>query len=536
MTDQHIEPMGEVFTRRWVVDWMLDLAGYRADQPLHKLTLVEPSCGAGAFFLPVVERLIESCRQQEIHIGGAELSLLAVDLHAPSVSATRSDVTRLLIDKAGLEPDDAAELAAKWVRQADFLLSESIPEADVVVGNPPYVRLEDVPGDLAAKYRKQWTAMGGRADLYVGFYERGLSILAEGGRLAYICADRWMRNSYGRGLRELITEGPFAVDEIVRMHDVDCFEDEVSAYPAITILRRGEQRDGVVVDAHAGFGPEHVEPANQALASGQSEHDEFSVGVVDGWFGVEVWPEGTPEQLAQLADHEARHEPLEDVLRQTKVGIGVATGADKVFITEDPQLVEYERLLPLVMAKHIADGKLNWTPTYLVDPWDNDGVIDLDAYPRTKAYFESHKEQLAGRHVAKKGPARWHRTIDRVNHWLTDTPKILLADMKARMTPVVEPGGLYPHHNLYWITSTRWDIDVLAGLLLSDQAELFIRAYCVKMRGGTLRMQAQYVRRIRVPEPASLTEGEAEALRGAYSARDRKLATDVARSLYGRNP
>ena len=52
---------GEVFTRRWVVDLILDLAGYRAVEDLGASVIVEPGCGAGAFLGPIVERLVESC-------------------------------------------------------------------------------------------------------------------------------------------------------------------------------------------------------------------------------------------------------------------------------------------------------------------------------------------------------------------------------------------------------------------------------------------------------------------------------------------
>ena len=48
---------GEVFTRRWVVEMILDAAGYRADADLGGMTIVEPACGRGAFLLPIVERL-----------------------------------------------------------------------------------------------------------------------------------------------------------------------------------------------------------------------------------------------------------------------------------------------------------------------------------------------------------------------------------------------------------------------------------------------------------------------------------------------
>ena len=39
---------GEIFTRRWIVELILDLAGYDADRDLASMTAVEPACGAGA--------------------------------------------------------------------------------------------------------------------------------------------------------------------------------------------------------------------------------------------------------------------------------------------------------------------------------------------------------------------------------------------------------------------------------------------------------------------------------------------------------
>ena len=90
--------------------------------------------------------------------------------------------------------------------------------------------------------------MQGRADIYVGFFERGLQLLRPQGRLGFICADRWMHNQYGAQLRKLISSS-FAVESVVTMHDVDAFEQDVSAYPAITVIR--SDRQGCVSVAEA---------------------------------------------------------------------------------------------------------------------------------------------------------------------------------------------------------------------------------------------------------------------------------------------
>jgi len=69
---------------------------------------------------------------------------------------------------------------------------------------------------------------------------------------------------------------------------------------------------------------------------------------------------------------------------------------------------------------------------------------------------------------------------------------------------------------------------VLGGLLLSDVSNLFIEAYSVRMRGGFLRFQAQYLRRIRLPRRESVDADAATSLAAAFDARDRHAATRVA--------
>jgi len=74
---------------------------------------------------------------------------------------------------------------------------------------------------------------------------------------------------------------------------------------------------------------------------------------------------------------------------------------------------------------------------------------------------------------------------------------------------------------------------VLGGLLLSKVAEMFVASYCVKMRGGTLRFQARYLRRIRVPDWEALGEDLRARLRAAFRQRDRDAATAAALDAYG---
>jgi len=111
--------------------------------------------------------------------------------------------------------------------------------------------------------------------------------------------------------------------------------------------------------------------------------------------------------------------------------------------------------------------------------------------------------------------------------------KLYLPDFKGALFPVLDRGESYPHHNLYWITSEKWDLELLGGILLSRVANLFIDSYSVRMRGGYLRFQAQYLRKIRVPNLDGIDRSSAAALRKAFRAHDGAAATAAALPLYG---
>jgi adenine-specific DNA-methyltransferase len=534
-----VQNHGEVFTRRWVVEVLLDLTGYTTYRDLSRMHLLEPSCGSGAFLGPAVERLIASAQGHGQDLASLGDAIRSYDLQAEHVQICRA-LCRGLLVAAGEPASDASALAERWVRHADFLLSgiEDRP-ADVVIGNPPYIRYDDLADDVVALYRSTWPTMRGRGDIYVGFIERSLRMLKPGGKVGFICADRWMRNQYGTSLREMVASR-YAVEHVWTMHDVDAFEAPVYAYPAITVLGNRVQGSAVVADTTAAFG------ASSAAALARAVRDEafteFSgTGVaahrLPHWFdGGEFWPTGSPVRLALIENLNDRFGPLHDPATGTKVSIGVATGADNVYITKDPTVAEPDRMLPLAMRRDLMSGTFKWQGNYLVNPWADDGsLVSLGDYPQMAAYLSEHPA-LKSRFVAKREPGSWHRTIDKVQAKLTDMPKLLLQDMKAHIHPVLEPGGHYPHHNLYYVVSDAWDMEVLGGILLSRIAQAFIEAYCVRMAGGTLRFQAQYLKRIRVPKPDQIDAPTQDALRAAFRDRDTDAATRAAGVAYGVEP
>lgn len=529
-----IEARGAIFTRREVVDFILNLAGYTAGRPLHRMRLLEPSFGDGDFLIPAIERLLEAWKHDDRagidpvrDLAGA---IRAVEIHRSTFAATRRKVIATL-EASGISPIAAKTLTDTWLIQGDFLLADLTGLFDFVVGNPPYVRQELIPDTLMAEYRARYKTIYDRADLYIPFIERSLTLLAPKGHLGFICADRWMKNRYGGPLREFVASG-FHLKVYVDMVNTRAFQTDVIAYPAITIIARetiGPTRIAHRPEIEAGI----LHALAQDLLAKKLPAEAHAVRELDGVAaGSKPWILESSDQLSLVRRLEADFPTLEEA--GCKVGIGVATGADKAFIAPFDSLdVEPDRKLPLVMTKDIAEGVVKWRGFGVINPFRYDGgLVDLARYPKLKRYLETHKDQIAKRHVAQKTPANWYRTIDRIYPELALQPKLLIPDIKGEAHIVYEEGRLYPHHNLYYITSESWDLRALQAVLLSGIARLFVSVYSTKMHGGFLRFQAQYLRRIRVPNWSQVPAAVRQELITAGAKRDLAACNRAVFALY----
>lgn len=524
------EARGAVFTRAEVVDFILNLVGYAGEAPLSS-RILEPSFGDGDFLLPIVARLLQAFRE---HGGGeivAELrdAVRAVEVNRQSIETTRGRLFSLF-QESGVASEDALELIRTWIVEGDFLLAELPSGFTHVVGNPPYVRQEMVPDRLLAEYRARYATIYDRADLYIPFIERSLKELSPGGSLGFICSDRWMKNRYGGPLRALVAGG-YHLAIYVDMVDTPAFLSEVTAYPAITVITK--EKPGATRIAHR---PPIEASALKELAcvlTGGALKAGSSVveakGVVQG---SEPWLLQSFDQVAVVRRLEEELPTLEEA--GCKVGIGVATGADRVYIAPFDELdVEQDCKIPLVTTKDMKGGTVEWRGMGVLNPFNADGsLVDLKAHPRFARYLQTHVEAVRGRNCAKKNPHAWYRTIDRIYPALVKEPKLLIPDIKGEAHVVYEEGHFYPHHNLYYVTSAEWDLRALQAVLLSGIAKLFVSTYSVQMRGGYLRFQAQYLRRIRLPlwrdVPAPLRKTLAQAAKQG----DREACNRAVYELY----
>lgn len=481
---------GDVYTLSTVVRYMLDILGYTADADLSRISILEPSCGEGAFVEEIIARLQQSSKKY-----GFDLEM-AINRN---VSCFDIDKTKLTICESKVRAIvPTIRLADTVFRSEDFLLAK-IDSVDMIVGNPPYVRHEQIPQLLKELYRKEFVSFRYRADLYIPFFEKSLRNLNPRGKHAFICSNRWLKNQYGYDLRNIISR-EFNLEAIVNLEKVNPFQEEVVAYPAITLISKTKP-------SAESFHYTDVEDISLLGKTASKRYAHPTNGDWSDTFNIAV------SRLKLVSIEELGF----------KVGIGVATGADQVFIGKDLiHEVEREVLLPIITSKDVKSNELKWSGNYLFNPFDENGeIIDLSRYPKAYAYLQAHREKLEKRYISRKNPSHWYRTIDRVYPDIQFSPKILLPDISGNSHLLIDEGEYYPHHNLYYITGGDLrGLKLLCAILMSDFALNQLISLSNSMNGGYPRWQSQYVKRLKLPDLNQLTLSHCNELIGMYDSRN----------------
>lgn len=477
---------GDVFTIPSVVCFMLDKVGYTAEHNLQETSILEPSCGEGEFVVEIAKRLKQSA---ELYGFDAE-SAFYNNVQAYDIDAAKTDICRKKVRSLGFRLLDN-------IKTVDFLKAD-VHRVDIVVGNPPYIRYENIPVEMLDYCKRTFATFHYRSDLYIPFFEKTLSRLKDGGKHCFICSNRWLKNEYGKKLRQYISYS-YRLELLINLEQANVFQEEVLAYPSISLISAEAPKQTF----------EYADIYNI------EELRTFSTNTKHTPKG-EDWTNTFVDNL--------QTETLLPIERQGfKIGIGVATGADAIFISENlAEEIEPKLIIPAINARDLRGDNLQWSKKYLLNPYTEDGkLINLDLFPKAKAYLEKHREKLSKRHIANKSPERWYRTIDRIIPSLQSQSKILLPDMSGNNFIFIDNGQFYPLHNLYYITG-KSDIElcVLAALLMSDFVRNQLSAVTNKMNGGFSRWQSQHLRKLRLPDVMSIPINDIQSLLDNYSIRN----------------
>lgn len=506
---------GAVFTRPEVVSYMMRevmrAGGFRK---WSDLKVLEPSCGDGAFVLPIVDALV--AERPAWDDKSLDRFLLAFDISERSIANVKALSASKLRD-AGCPVGIVERLVEQWFRREDFLLHDFSEEFDVVIGNPPYIRFDNLGREQQQAYKERYTTFSERCDIYVPFFERALSLLSSRGVFSFICSNRFVRCSYGKRLRRMIS-GNFHVALYLNMEHTQPFETDVSAYPAIYVIDRRIGRET--------YSGEVASLGRGSLRRYRTGLPKTSLSRFERWYGGDdAWVSTDSAERDRLESISRTFPTIEQSGGGTKVGIGVASGADDIYV--DPPVnadIECSCLLPLVASEDIRDGRIEWKRRYMLNPYDQRDdrrMLDLSMFPKASAYLNRHADRLKSRYCARMHPDAWYRTLDKIKYSILRAAKILLPDIQhGGNVALDERGEFYPHHNVYWITSRAWNLRALCVILRSSFVTEQIRRVSVQMRGGSIRYQAQNLRNVHVPAWSSLEEGDIAALAGLYEEDD----------------
>ena len=311
---------GAVYTKTEVVEFMLNLSIGQKICP--KTKILEPSFGSGNFLIPIVKRLISG---KGVETGQIEDSIRGYELSEEDFELTRDSLSQIL-EEHGFSEIETMHLLQKWLIHDDFLLSE--PEIDFThaIGNPPYLRIEKIPSTILSSYRAKFSTLHDRADIYIAFFEQCLSCLSRGGNLTFICTDRWMKSKYGEKLRHLVTS-KYNFDFYLDLCATSPFETDVTTYPAIFKISNSDTSGTL----YAKNKIDRIQDINDYLPCEGIEKDKEYLTKTT------LPPSSSPILLQKdasldlLRKLESTHDLISDYC---DISIGIATGADKVFISK----------------------------------------------------------------------------------------------------------------------------------------------------------------------------------------------------------
>src|SRR5262245_21439287 len=174
----------QFFTRENVAE--LCLRHVTFPKNLLSMRLLEPAAGQGAFFLPLLARLVRSCRRQKKSFDVLRPIVRAYEIDAQVATTLRSQ-TETTLAALGVDGPTARRIARYWIRNEDFLEVRPRTRFTHIVGNPPYIRWDAIPSSLRESYKARFASFKQRADLYVAFIEHALSLIDQHGQLGFLC-------------------------------------------------------------------------------------------------------------------------------------------------------------------------------------------------------------------------------------------------------------------------------------------------------------------------------------------------------------
>ena len=378
--------------------------------------------------------------------------------------------------------------AVEWrIDFADVILNGGF---DVVIANPPYVQLQRNGGELANLYQNVgYTTFARTGDIYQLFYERGFQLIkSEGGLLAYVTSNSWLKAEYGKTTRRYFAERhtPLYLLELGK----DVFESAI--VDSCVLIARAGRHDAIT----------------KAIDLDKATTPDFPLE--DSLWG-ELRPEGErpwsilmPAERTVMDKMLAGSTPLKDW--DVRINSGIKTGYNKAFLIDDAtrqslidaDLRSAEIIKPVLRGRDIRRYHTQASGWHLIDThngYGNVAAVNLDDYPTVKAHLNQFYPKLAKRQDKGRTP---YNLRNCAYHEEFEWEKLFWMDLTERGRFSYADKDTYCVNTVYMLSGEA--IKYLSGVLNSTLITWFMKNAALTSGMGVTRWFSTTVERIPIPQ------------------------------------
>lgn len=475
---------GSEKTSNEIIHYMLDLLEYDGDNISDK-TIIDPACGTGTFIAQVTERYLNSIsettdiRKKLIN----EKHIIGFDTKQSNVYVTKVVMLCILIEKGFIRDfeDICALMSDLPIYCADFLRSDL--SADYIVGNPPYIRLQNLPEETRNYIKDNYMSATGRFDIYTCFMEKADSLLNNDGKLCLITSNKYLTTNYGQGIRRYLYEKGH-VRKVIDLYDTKFFG--AAVLPAITLCINNQNEE--LVD-YVGVKSTQKEAETRCdtqaelfnyisalgknsssvveFGSNQTVNFEISTSIVALPKDGKTWnfSAGNENELKSKLEAKSICQ-LKDLL---DVCVGIKTTADTVFVKPmDKEFVQkkgFEKrvIYPLIQSFDVNKWIINWGKSkkdrFILYPhYEKAGnmiAIPLEEIPIAAKYLEDNANVLKSRQYLTESKTRqWYECWVPQKLSKFQQIKIVTRDIVSHNSFAIDRNGMLCQGNTFFLTRT----------------------------------------------------------------------------------
>ena len=439
----------------------------------------------------------------------------------------RKKLIELLSDENNFASDDAKQLA-EWNPYDQNAVSPFFdPEwmfgvadgFDIVIGNPPYIQLQNNGGELAKLYEGcGYSTFARTGDIYCLFYERGWQLLKKDGHLCYITSNKWMRAGYGEKTRDFFANktNPLL---LIDFAGVKIFE-SATVDTNILLFSRSNNQHKTICAITNKQNKDSVKNLSDFVRQ-QDTICDFSTS--DSWVIL------SPIEQSIKRKIEAVGTPLKDW--DINIYRGVLTGCNEAFIidtakrdeiisncqTEDERKRTAELIRPILRGRDIKRYGYVDNGLFLINT--HNGIrnklprIDINDYPAVKTHLDQYWDRISTR--ADKGDTPYNL---RNCAYLEDfsKPKVVYMEIQTDNPEEGYPFPCYSYddnrcivlNTAYIMSSETTDPRYVLGILNSRLGKFLVKLYVIQLQERQFRMLSQYVMNFPIAHPTKEQENE----------------------------